>query len=247
MTGVGSGTADAGATGHPSVGLVVFDLDGVLVDTQYAEDGGLARLGRRMGLTLDDERASALFSGKRLATCIELLETLSGRPAPQDAVAFVRAECERILGPRIDPVEGAEEALRRITVTKCVASNSPRHLIERRLEASGLLDYFEDRLCSAYDTNVWKPDPGLFLSAAAAHRVPPSKCVVVEDSEVGVRAGVRAGMRVLQFTNGRPGAAHSDGVTTFTHLSQLPDLIRRQAVPARSQLPEERGPECGKS
>ncbi|OLF10536.1 hypothetical protein BLA60_15245 [Actinophytocola xinjiangensis] len=207
------------------VRLVVFDLDGVLVDTQYAEDVALARLGRRMGLLLGDEEAGELFSGKRLATCIELLETLSDRPAPADAVEFVRTECERILGPRIDPVDGVEEALRRITVTKCVASNSPRDLIERRLRASGLLDYFEDRLSSAYDANVWKPDPGLFLSAAADHQVLPSGCTVIEDSAVGVRAGVRAGMRVLQFTNGRAVAAHSDGVVTFAHMAELPSLI----------------------
>jgi HAD superfamily hydrolase (TIGR01509 family) len=211
--------------GRPPVGLVVFDLDGVLVDTQYAEDGGLVRLARRMGLTIGDEQASELFSGKRLATCIELLETLSGRPAPEDAVEFVRAACERILGPRIDPVDGAEEALRRITGTKCVASNSPRDLIERRLRASGLLGYFEDRVCSAYDTNVWKPDPGLFLSAAAEYQVPPSECTVIEDSAVGVCAGVRAGMRVLQFTNGRSCPPHSEGVVTFAHMAQLPDLI----------------------
>jgi len=214
----------SGAGRHP-VRLVVFDLDGVLVDTQYAEDGGLLRLARRMGLTLGEEQAGVLFSGKRLATCIELLERLAGRPAPEDAVEFVRAECERILGPRIDPVDGAEEALRRIKLTKCVASNSPHDLIERRLRASGLLDYFEDRLCSAYDVNAWKPDPGLFLSAAAEYEVPPSGCAVVEDSAVGVRAGVRAGMHVLQFTNGRAVAPHSHGVTTFAHMAQLPGLI----------------------
>jgi HAD superfamily hydrolase (TIGR01509 family) len=212
-------------TGWPTVGLVVFDLDGVLVDTQYAENGALIRLATRMGLTVGDEQADELFAGKRLATCIELLEALSGRPAPVDAIEFVRAECERILGPRLDPVDGVEQALQRITVTKCVASNSPPDLIERRLQASGLLDYFEDRMCSAYDVNVWKPDPGLFLSAAAEHQVSPPRCVVIEDSAVGARAGVHAGMRVLQFTNGRPGKAYSHGVVTFAHMAQLPDLI----------------------
>lgn len=200
-------------------------MDGVLVDTQHAENGALVRLARRMGLTLGDGQVGELFSGRRLATCIELLETLSGRPAPEGAVEYVRAECERILGPRLEPVDGVQEALRRIKVTKCVASNSPRALIERRLRASRLLDYFEDRLCSAYDVNAWKPDPGLFLSAAADHRVPPSECTVIEDSAVGVRAGVHAGMRVLQFTNGRAVAAYSDGVATFAHMAQLPDLI----------------------
>jgi HAD superfamily hydrolase (TIGR01509 family) len=207
------------------VGLVVFDLDGVLIDTQHAEDGGLVRLAERLGLALSDAQASELFSGKRLSTCIELVEKLSGRPAPEDAVEFVRAECERILGPRIDPVEGVVEALRHIPATKCVASNSPRDLIKRRLEASGLIEYFEDRLCSAYDVNAWKPDPALFLSAAVEHQVSPAECTVIEDSPVGVRAGVRAGMRVLQFTNGRTTRAHSPGVVTFAHMAQLPDLL----------------------
>jgi HAD superfamily hydrolase (TIGR01509 family) len=225
MSGAGLGAVGVERASRPPVGLVVFDLDGVLVDTQYAEDGGLVRLAARMGLTIGDEQASELFSGKRLATCIELLETLSGRPAPEDAVEFVRTECERIIGPSMDPVDGVEEALQRIPLTKCVASNSPRDLIERRLRASGLLDYFEDRLCSAYDVSVWKPDPGLFLYAAAEHRVPPSECLVIEDSEVGVRAGVRAGMRVLQFTNGRSCPSQSDGVVTFAQMAQLPDLV----------------------
>ena len=208
-----------------STDLVVFDMDGVLVDTQHAEDGGLVRLAHRMGLALGDQRAAELFSGKRLATCVELLEALTGRPAPDDAVEFVRAECERILGPRLEPVAGVEEALRHISSRKCFASNSPRDLVERRLRASGLIDYFGGRIVSAYDANVWKPDPGLFLSAAAAHRVAPARCVVIEDSAVGVRAGVLAGMRVLQFTNGRSTTAHCDGVMTFAHMAELPALI----------------------
>jgi HAD superfamily hydrolase (TIGR01509 family) len=204
---------------------VVFDLDGVLVDTQYAEDAGLRYLALLMDVELSPAQATELFTGKRLGACTALLEKMAGRAAPDNATELVRAECERILGPVLDPIEGVADVLRHIDARMCVASNSPRPLIERRLRACGIIDHFEDRLFSAYDVNSWKPDPTLFLFAAAACRVPASACSVVEDSPVGVRAGLSAGMRVLQFTNGRPCPPHSPGVTTFAHMSQLPALI----------------------
>lgn len=204
--------------------LVIFDLDGVLVDTQYAEDASLLCLAKRMGLALGGQ-AGTLFSGKRLAECINLLERLSGRPAPEDAVEFVRAECERILGPTIEPIEGVQEALQQIPLAKCVASNSPRLLIERRLASCALARHFSDRVFSAYDVHSWKPEPKLFLSAAAACGVAPAQCCVIEDSEVGVRAAVAAGMRVLQFTNHRSCQPYGVGVKTFAHMSQLPRLL----------------------
>jgi HAD superfamily hydrolase (TIGR01509 family) len=212
-------------TARPDVDLVVFDLDGVLVDTQYAEDAGIRYLALLMDVDLSPIQATELFTGKRLGACIALLEKMSGRAAPDDASELVRAECERILGPSLDPIEGVAEVLPHIDTRMCVASNSPRSLIERRLRACGIIDHFEGRLFSAYDVNSWKPEPTLFLSAAADCRVSASLCSVIEDSPVGVRAGVSAGMRVLQFTNGRPCTAHSHGVTTFAHMSQLPALI----------------------
>jgi len=208
-----------------TVDLVIFDLDGVLVDVQHAENGALAHLAERMGLHLSVRQAAELFSGRRLQECIDLIERMSLTTPPADAVQIVRAKCEDIIGRRIEPIDGVDYALRRIKTTKCVASNSPPEIIERRLETSGIAHHFGDRRYSAYDINAWKPDPRLFLWAADDLGAQAERSVVVEDSAVGVAAGLAAGMRVLQFTGDGNTTAHPSGVLPFSSMRALPRLV----------------------
>jgi beta-phosphoglucomutase-like phosphatase (HAD superfamily) len=96
------------------------------------------------------------------------------------------------------------------------------------LKLTQLFDCFEGRIFSAYEIGSWKPDPGLFLHAARTLEVDPSRCVVVEDSESGIRAARAAGMRVLGFTNGQAEAAlelSALGVELFDRMAQLPSLL----------------------
>lgn len=208
--------------------LVIFDLDGILVDTQEAENGALGHLAGLMGLPTTLAEANEMFSGKRMQECIDLLEERSGHPPPAGAMRLVRDRCEELIGGRLDPLPGVAAALDRISVPKCVASNSPGDIIERRLRAAGVLHHFGGRLFSAYDVDAWKPDPRLFLWAAAECGADAARCVVIEDSEVGVAAGVDAGMRVLQYTT-RPGAGpHRPGAHVFTDMADLPGLLAGQ-------------------
>lgn len=205
--------------------LAIFDLDGVLVDTQDAENIALAHLGGLMGLHLTSDEARELFSGKRMQECIDLMEERSGTLPPADATAFVRARCEVLIGDRLRPVAHVASALKAIEMSKCVASNSPREIIERRLHAIGVLDHFEARLFSAYEINAWKPDPTLFLWAAAECGSDVEECVVIEDSAVGVEAALRAGMRVLRYTADPAAGSYPPNVAAFSSMALLPQLL----------------------
>lgn len=212
------------------VRLVIFDLDGVLVDTQYAENGALRYLAGLMGLSLGTAESGRLFSGRRLQECIDLLAVMSACPPPADAVALVRARCEEIIGQRLEPVSGVRAALERISLDKCVASNSPLDIIQRRLRAAGILHHFGAGLYSAYDVGSWKPDPGLFRCAAWECGVDAENCLVVEDSEVGVDAALAAGMGVIQYSP-QPGIMpHRPGVFVLSDMEQLPGMVIRESV-----------------
>ncbi|WP_051871704.1 HAD family hydrolase [Streptomyces sclerotialus] len=222
--------------------LVVFDLDGVLVDTQYAENGGLAYVGELMGLRISADQADALFAGKKMQECIDLMADLASAPPPPDAMTLARARCEELIGDRLDPIDGVADALTSLDAPLCVASNSPRDLIEKRLSGAGVLHHFGDRLFSAYDAGAWKPDPRLFLWAAARCGAGPADCVVIEDSRVGVDAALAAGMRVLQYTADPSGRPHREGVVTFSEMRALPDLVRAaRHTPSRTGFAESRG------
>lgn len=207
------------------VQLVIFDLDGVLVDLQHAENGALAHLAELMDLPLTRRQADELFSGKKLGECIELIEDMSGNPAPDGAVRLVRETCEQIIGPTFTPIDGVEYALTHIHADKCVASNSPPEIIERRLSKSGIASYFGDKIYSAYEIDAWKPDPKLFLWAASDLGVRADEALVIEDSPVGVEAAIAAGMRVLQFCGDGPATPHREGARTFSSMRMLPELI----------------------
>jgi beta-phosphoglucomutase-like phosphatase (HAD superfamily) len=116
-----------------------------------------------------------------------------------------------------------------LNVNICVASNSPAELIRERLTQTNLIGYFPGRIFSAYDIGAWKPDPGLFMWAARTVGYPAQRCLVIEDSAVGVEAAVAAGMRVLQFLPGG-GPPHAGAAMAFSDMADLPGLIGRAAL-----------------
>jgi HAD superfamily hydrolase (TIGR01509 family) len=232
MTDLNAGPALAEIDGRDSLSpkLVIFDLDGVLVDTQEAENDALKYLAELMGVRLAPDEATDIFSGRRMRECIDFIEERSQCAPPPDAMDIVRAKTEDIIGSELEPIAGVEYALGRIRIDMCVASNSPKHIMERRLEAAGILHYFGGRLYSAYEIEAWKPDPTLFLWAARDCRVDARDCVVIEDSPVGVDAAVTAGMRVLQFSADPDVAPHRASVETFSSMQLLPQLIVHPAT-----------------
>lgn len=218
-------THRANGQNSPPPLAVMFDLDGVLVDTQDAENGGLSHLAAIMGLTLSQSLASDMFSGKRIKECVDDLVIRTGRQAPENYEQIVRDKCDSLLGSVPSTIDGVPEALAKIEVPKCVVSNSPFSIMEKRLNSAGIRRHFDLGLFSAYELNSWKPDPQIYRLAAAACDVEPRRCVVIEDSAAGIQAAMGAGMHVIQYRGSSPSQESSPGCLAFADMAELPQLI----------------------
>lgn len=206
---------------------VLFDLDGTLVDTELLGNGALAAELAVDGIAETAESLTASFRGRALADILETLEDLHGVALRAGFVARYRARAEALFEDGVVPIPGAAEALAALALPRCIVSNGPLAKIRQTLRVSGLAPHFGERLFSAYEVGSWKPDPGLFLHAARALDVAPARCVVVEDSESGIEAARRAGMRALWFVPHGAPAQVPRHATAFSRLDQLAGLIER--------------------
>jgi HAD superfamily hydrolase (TIGR01509 family) len=212
-----------------SIALVIFDCDGVLVDTEKFYVELLLELSAPYGLQLPLAEAMRLFTGAALKTSLEKIESLTGAALPDDFFARVRDEFARRIEFSIVPIEGVREALERITLPVCVASNSSLKSLQQMLSAVNLYHYFGDRIFSAYDLQKWKPEPDLFLKAAAEMNAHPQNCLVIEDSAIGVQAALAADMSVFAYVASEYSSAGlcSANIPTFERMIELPEIIER--------------------
>ena len=192
--------------------LVILDCDGVLVDSERVTTRLLAEYLTELGVPTTVEDAIHTFKGTDLNVIAERLTEQLGRPFD----GFVEGYRERMY-PALTTcpaIEGAPEMLDAMDaagVAWCVASNGPRTKMETTLLASGLADRIERaRIYSAYEVGVWKPDPGLFLTAAEQLGHDPASATVIEDSTSGIRAARDAGMRAIGYADLTPRAVLLD-------------------------------------
>jgi HAD superfamily hydrolase (TIGR01509 family) len=208
--------------------LVIFDCDGVLVDSERLANTVLAGLLTEIGLPTSVPESIDRYMGRSMPACVERIEAALGHPVPRD---FLDTYYERVfsafeLSLRVVPgIVGALDALDG-AVSVCVASSGSHERIRRSLGLTGLLPRFEGRIFSADDVDRPKPWPDLFLHAAAGMGAVAGRCVVVEDSPAGVRAAVAARMPVLGYADLTPGAVLADaGATVFSDMAALPALL----------------------
>jgi HAD superfamily hydrolase (TIGR01509 family) len=206
---------------------IIFDCDGVLVDSEVINNRVLLEMASEYGVTMDLTAAVEAFSGIRLKEGIKILEQHASRPFPSDFEQAFRAKTYEIFKTEMKAVEGVEELLKSLTVPFCVASSGPVEKIKLNLTVTGLIKYFDNRIFSGYDINSWKPDPGVFLYAAEKMGVDPAVCVVVEDSKAGIIAAVRGGFKAFGYAKPFNGAElEKEGANVFYHMSELPALLQ---------------------
>ncbi|MGV9310661.1 HAD family hydrolase [Streptomyces sp. NPDC003691] len=214
------------------VELVIFDCDGVLVDSEGIAVRLFVGLGAELGWPLTEAEVTEQFIGRSVA---DNFARIADRVGP-DRAALWRERFARLHRTAVEdglaPVEGVVDALdtlEELAVPVCVASGGSHETMRLTLGRTGIRRYFEGRVFSADEVAAGKPAPDLFLYAAGRIGVHPSACVVVEDSSHGVQAARAAGMRALGYAGGLTPAARlaGPGTTVFDDMRQLPGLLAR--------------------
>ena len=184
--------------------LVIFDCDGVLVDSERITNRVFCAMLNELGVAVSLDDMFEQFVGLSMPQCLELITRMLGEPPPEGFVDRLRRRQAEALREEITSIPGIEDVLASLTVPFCVASSGTREKIELTLGVTGLLPYFEGRIFSVADVARSKPAPDVFLHAAANLGAAPSACLVVEDTPVDVRAAVDAGMQVFGFAADTP-------------------------------------------
>ena len=198
----------------------------LLVDSEALGNRVLVEFVAEFGLALELEEAMLLFKGCKMADCVAVIQQRLGKKMPPDFVTQLRARTAEAFERELRPVDGIEAALDQINLPICVASSGPLEKIKLALRVTNLLSRFEGCIFSSYEIGSWKPAPDLFLSAAKNMGVQARSCTVVEDSVLGVRAGVAAGMRVLGYIDqSETRLVETLGVHVFHSMYQLPCLL----------------------
>jgi HAD superfamily hydrolase (TIGR01509 family) len=204
------------------VEAVIFDCDGTLIDSEGIGAQSLIEEAETLGLRFSAEEDLEAFRGRAMPTTLAILAERLGRPLPEGFEARARARMAVKFRTELKVIPGAHETLAALKPPVCIASNGPRAKMDLTLAVTGLAPFFAGRVFSAYEVGSFKPDPGLFLHAAAAMGARPERCVVVEDSVAGIEAGLAAGMRVFALDPlGRLVAPRMGGVTRLMALTDL--------------------------
>jgi HAD superfamily hydrolase (TIGR01509 family) len=223
--------------------LIVFDCDGVLVDSERLAVRIDVKVITALGWAMTEADIIDRFVGRSEESIAKDIEAHLGRPLPPNWTADNEHLYRAAFAAELKPVPGAVEALDQITIPTCVASSGSHDKIRYTLGITGLYERFAGRIFSADDVARGKPAPDLFLHAAERMGVEPAACAVVEDSRYGIEAARAAGMLAFGFTGGLTPAERLRGPETilFNSMLDLPRLVAHAAdashEPHRSNSP----------
>ncbi|QKJ89237.1 6-phosphogluconate phosphatase [Paramixta manurensis] len=208
------------------VQCVFFDCDGTLVDSELLCTQAYVNTFAQYGVTLSLQEMFEKYKGVKLYDIIADVCQHHQTTVPVEALeSAYRAEVARLFDQQLKPIQGAKALLERVNVPMCVVSNGTVNKMQHSLGLTNMLRFFGNQLYSGYDIGHWKPEPELMYHAAQQMGVAIEHCILVDDSEAGVNAGIAAGIPVFYFC----ADAHNKPidhplVTTFDDMTQLPIL-----------------------
>lgn len=206
---------------------IIFDCDGVLVDSEKISIGTMVTMANSIGISLDEKNATDLFLGKSLKFCFEYIQSLSDKKLPDTFEEDFRKKSFAAFKSDLKPIAGVHELINQLKVPFCVASNGPADKIRLNLTTTKLIDKFQGHIFSAYDINSFKPDPALYLYAAKTMGFDVQDCVVIEDSAVGVQAALAGGFAVYGFVpHGNQAHLKEFNITLFNSMEKLIQLLQ---------------------
>jgi HAD superfamily hydrolase (TIGR01509 family) len=210
---------------------IIFDCDGVLIDSEILVCRIAAEELTHLGYPITTEEVIRRFAGRPDHEMRAEIESEWGKPLPEEYVQRVNARTEESYSSELRAIEGVAELLAQLRLPVCVASSSFPAKLRLGLETVGLYEFFAPNVISASSVSRGKPEPDVFLYAAGWMRTPPRNCLVIEDSTAGVQSAKRAGMRVFGFEGGAHCAAghkqrlmDAGAEQVFRHMSELPAL-----------------------
>jgi HAD superfamily hydrolase (TIGR01509 family) len=186
--------------------LLIFDCDGVLVDSEHLACAALAEVMTTLGHSMTADEAMRTFAGRSLKDVLARAERLLSRPIPKDLGEQAAVQLMARFRRELQAVAGVKEAIAALPYRRCVASSSDPGRLTLSLDVTGLSALFGNNVFSAVEVANGKPAPDLFLLAARRLGEDPSSCIVIEDSVLGVEAAGAAGMAAIGFA----GASHAN-------------------------------------
>jgi HAD superfamily hydrolase (TIGR01509 family) len=218
--------------------LVIFDCDGVLVDSELIAYTIFAEMLNEIGLSLTLEEIFDICVGKSLATCLEIIKDMFGKSVPDNFAIEFRQRTIQAFMIDLQPVQGIHDVLSQLKLSYCVASNSNYEWLQKALTKTSLLPYFLGKIFSATEVARSKPAPDVFLYAAEKMGFSPERCVVIEDTPTGVKAGVDAGMTVFGYAERmNPEKLREAGACiVFNDMRLLPELLKQPNHPEKAVL-----------
>jgi HAD superfamily hydrolase (TIGR01509 family) len=205
---------------------IIFDCDGVLVDSEEIGNKVLLSMTKEFGLGMTMKEAIMNFSGRSLKDCFQQIENRINQKLPTDFEKEYRKQSSEAFKTELKPVKGVKQFIDSLSISYCVASSGPVEKIKSNLTITGLADNFGQNIFSSYQINSWKPDPEIFLFASKEMGYSPNECIVIEDSKSGVISAIKGGFKVYGFANANNSQVLQDeGAIVFYSFDELHKLL----------------------